>query len=278
MNERIKKEDLLFFRRDKDKMFLKKIERFLLRSKKIFKEKGIYHGLYYVTSYIVKIILDRLKIFFLYYYYKIFNLPKNFLFEGKNYNYFCHLYNTTWRNERTIEIPIIWDIVKKYHGKEILEVGNVLSHYFNVDYDILDKYEKAKGVINKDVANFQSPKKYDLIVSISTLEHVGWDMGDNLRNPMKILQAIKNMKKCLAPKGKIIITLPFGYNYSLDELLGQGKIQFTKQYCLKRISSNNNWIQVNCEECCNEKYDFIHHSAKALLIGVYFDSREVVKR
>lgn len=271
----LKKRIYYYFRRGK--MFLKKIERFLLRSKKVFKEKGTYYGIYYVTSSIIKIIFGWLKISFLYY-YKIFNLPKNFIFEGKNYNYFYHQYNTTWRNERTIEIPIIWDIVKKYHGKEILEVGNVLSHYFNVDYDILDKHEKAKGVINKDVANFQSPKKYDLIVSISTLEHVGWDMGENLKNPMKILQAIKNLKKCLAPKGKIIITLPLGYNFSLDELLEQGKIQFTKQYYLKRISRNNNWIQVDWDECCNEKYDFIHHSAKALLIGVYCNSREVVKR
>jgi hypothetical protein len=65
--------------------------------------------------------------------------------------------------------------VKRYKERNILEIGNVLSHYFPVNHDIVDKYEKADGVINQDVVHFYSPKKYDLIVSVSTLEHVGWD-------------------------------------------------------------------------------------------------------
>jgi len=254
-------------------MFQKKIER-LLRIKKVFKEKGIY----YTTNFTIKIITQMVKNSFWCYYYKIFKLPKTFTFEGKTYRYFYHKYNTTWRNERVIEIPIIWDIVKKYRGKKILEVGNVLSNYFNVDYDILDKYEKVEGVINEDVVDFQPSEKYDLIVSISTLEHVGWDMGDSPPYSTKILQAIENLKKCLVPKGEIVITLPLGYNSVLDELLEQGKIQFTKQNYLKRISRNNNWIKVDRDECCNEKYDFIHYYAKALFIGVYYNSEEVMKK
>jgi hypothetical protein len=38
---------------------------------------------------------------------------------------------------------------------------------------VLDKYEQAPGVINEDVVSFSPPQKYDLIVSVSTLEHVG---------------------------------------------------------------------------------------------------------
>jgi hypothetical protein len=48
--------------------------------------------------------------------------------------------------------------VNKYVGRNVLEVGNVLSHYFPVHHDVLDKYEKAKGVINEDVVEF-SPAK-----------------------------------------------------------------------------------------------------------------------
>jgi len=51
----------------------------------------------------------------------------------------------------------------------------VLSHYFAVKHDIVDKYEIAPSVVNEDLVNFKPGKKYDLIVSISTLEHVGWD-------------------------------------------------------------------------------------------------------
>ena len=42
-------------------------------------------------------------------------------------------------------------------------------------HDVLDKYEKGNNVINDDVVSFSTEVKYDLIVSVSTLEHVGWD-------------------------------------------------------------------------------------------------------
>src|SRR4030042_2245713 len=141
-----------------------------------------------------------------YYHYKCFKSARTFTLQGHTYTYFCHKYNTTWRNERAVEIPIMLKIVKNYHGEKMLEVGNVLSHYFSVHHDILDKYEKAAGVINKDVIEFKPSNKYDLIIAISTLEHIGWD--ERPQDPMKILGAIENLKNCLAPKGRIVVTLP----------------------------------------------------------------------
>ena len=158
-------------------------------------------------------------------YYRMFK-SRTFIFQRKTYNYFYHPYNTTARNERAIEVPIIWNVIKKYDGKNILEVGNVLSHYFHFSHDTIDKYEESKDVINQDIVNFHPHKKYDLIVSISTLEHVGWD--ENPKDPNKILRAIKNLKSCLAKKGKIIITLPLGYNPKMDRLLKERKIKFKR--------------------------------------------------
>ena len=54
-----------------------------------------------------------------------------FEFLGNLYKYSTHEYNETWKNERTVEVPIIWEYVKEYKGKNILEVGNVLSHYLD---------------------------------------------------------------------------------------------------------------------------------------------------
>jgi len=250
----------------------KEVEKLLSKIKKVSKEKGIY----YVIHFIIKTSLNWLIISFWYYYYKIFKSMETFTFEGGTYNYFYHKYNTTWRNERSVEIPIIWKIVKGHHNqqKRILEIGNVLSYYFDVNHTIVDKYEKVEGVINEDVVNFQSPKKYDLIVGISTLEHIGWDMGDRPRNPMKILQAIENLKSYLASSGKMVVTLPLGYNRIMDKLLNNSKIKFTKQYYLKRISRNNKWKEVDWNECRGVKYDFLHHSARVLIIGVYFKKGE----
>ena len=87
----------------------------------------------------------------------------------------------------------------------------MLSHYTNVTGDILDKFEKRKGVINTDVVNFRPKDKYDLIVSISTLEHVGFD--DDKHDDYKIAEAIINLRNnCLKTGGIIVISLPIGYN------------------------------------------------------------------
>lgn len=202
----------------------------------------------------------------MYLFYKVFKSKRTLRFQGRRYKYFCHRYNHTWRNERAVEVPIVWEIVKKHHGKKILEVGNVLSHYFSVDYDILDKYEKAKGVINQDVVDFKPAIKYDLIVSISTLEHIGWD--EELREPRKILYAIENLKKILASEGKIVVSLALGYNPELDSLLKKGKIQFAKQYYLKRISRDNRWEEVDWEDICDSQYDSPFPGTNALVIGI----------
>jgi hypothetical protein len=115
----------------------------LSQASKALREKGIRHVICAVVEYC---------------YYRLFKASRTFTFQGEVYRYFYHPYNITWRNERAVEVPIVWKIVNKYVGRNVLEVGNVLSHYFPVHHDVLDKYEKAKGVINEDVVEF-SPAK-----------------------------------------------------------------------------------------------------------------------
>ena len=68
-------------------------------------------------------------------------------------------------------------------------------------------------------------KKYDLIVSISTLGHVGFneerfsELPGLVAHPDKTLHAIQNLRGLLSHRGKIIATVPLGYNLALDELL-----------------------------------------------------------
>jgi len=213
-------------------------------------------GLFFVLYHLPKAIY--------YVYFK--KSPKTFIFQGTVYNYFYHLYNFTHLNERAIEIPIIWKIASAYRGKRILEVGNVLSHYFPCHHDILDKYEMGNRVINQDAIDFKPEKQYDLIVSISTLEHIGWDEG--FKNPQKILIAVHNLKKCLVSGGKMVITLPFGYNPELDKLLEENKIDFTNQYYFKKNQSNNEWKEVKREEIIGINYNNSLHSANGLFLGI----------
>lgn len=216
---------------------------------------------------ILNVIGTLAKILLIFGYYKSFGWFRKFIFQGKRYRYFYHLYNTTWENERSVEIPIVRDFVKKHQSNEILEVGNVLSFYFQVRHDVIDKYEKATGIINEDVIDFRPSKKYELIIGISTLEHVGTGQYGKETEPRDILAAIENLKNCLTPSGKIIVTMPVGENPVLDKLLEEKKISFTHQYGLKRIGSNK-WIEAEWKEIMGTKYNYPYIRANAVVIGI----------
>lgn len=173
---------------------------------------------------------------------------RTFVFNGQSYPYLYHFCNKTWKNERGIEIPIFRDLLLRQQTARILEVGNVLSHYLTTHHDVLDKYEVAPGIINQDVVEFVPAERYDLILSISTLEHVGWD--EEPREPAKMLRAIEHLRnRCLAPGGQIVASLPLGYNKFFDGLLRDGKSPFTQQHFLKRISKRNYWVESDWEQC-----------------------------
>jgi len=245
-----------------------KLRSFLSRAKEAFKEKG----LWYVMLAGVRKARNHIVNDFWVYYYKALKSRRTFAFRGDTYRYFYHKYNTTWRNERTVEIPISLEILNKSKGKNVLEVGNVLSHYFPINHDVVDKYEKAEGLINQDIIDFHPSKKYGLIISVSTLEHVGWDedISDHkiLHDPSKILRAVENLRGLLAPQGSIIITLPLGLNPELDRLLRNGKVQFTELFCLKRVSKDNAWVEVDWQEAQTLRYNEPFPAANGLVVGI----------
>jgi len=156
-----------------------------------------------------------------------------FTFMGGRYPYLRHPHNNTWINERTVEVPFFWDLVNQFQGKPILEVGNVLSQYYPIAHVIVDKYELAPRVQNEDVVEFTHPQEYALIISISTLEHVGWD--EQPRDPSKCICAVHNMKKHLAPGGLMVVSIPVGQNLFLDQCLVEGILGFTSVKYLKRV-------------------------------------------
>lgn len=122
--------------------------------------------------------------------------------------------------------------IKQFSGKKILEIGNVISHYYLTNWDILDKFEQSNGIINEDVENFKPQKKYDLIISISTFEHVGYD--DDIVDPRKITRVLNNFKhNCLNKKDMILFTTPIGYNKDFNELIFKNKIKLDAVSFLK---------------------------------------------
>jgi hypothetical protein len=189
---------------------------------------------------------------------------RTFVFEGEKFPYFIHAYNTTWRNERAVEVAVARRFLELGRGP-ILEVGNVLSHYFPVDHDVVDKYEAAPRVSNVDVLEFEPDVRYGVIIAISTLEHVGFDEADT--DPGKPRRALEHLTKLLAPEGSLFVTVPLGYNTSLDRDLFEGRLSFDKLRFMKRVSKDNRWRQVTVDEVREARYDAPYEKGNALAIG-----------
>lgn len=198
----------------------------------------------------------------------IFHPKQSLWYKNKALNYFYHSYNATYRNERAIEIPIIIDEINNFKNESILllEIGNVLSHYFKSDHDIVDKFEKAPGIINSDILDFQPTQKYTIIVSISTLEHIGWD--DTNIDPKKIIKVIDHLiENCLAQDGKMIFTFPYGYNPYLDSYVRRKKLKFNQYSYYKKVK--NKWITCTFSQLTTSQYS--EYKGALGLIIAYFN-------
>jgi hypothetical protein len=188
-----------------------------------------------------------------------------FVYKGGQYRYFRHPYNTTWRNERAVEVPIVRRAIEDADCAQVLEVGNVLGHYIRRRHDVVDKYEPGANVLNVDILDFRTERPYDLIVSISTLEHVGWD--DDERDPGKIPRAVGHLRSLLAPGGRAIVTFPLGYNPYLDEMVHAGTLGFDAEQCLLRVGRHE-WREVQKADMGRPAYGIPFPGANALVIGM----------
>jgi len=217
--------------------------------------------------------IDKIKINYARFIKKVESMPdikmfnwstRSFNFRDKIYYYMNHDYNSTSLNERSIEIPIVWDIVKKYikEDKRILEVGNVLSHYYNVSYDIVDKYEVETGVRNVDINEYKPHNKYDLVVCVSTLEHIG-------RSVQHTIDTLNNMKSMLVDGGKLVVTVPIGESKYINSALTENLFAPSKVFYMKRLDAENNWKQVHYDEAIIQKYRAPFRNANAIAIIIY---------
>lgn len=202
-------------------------------------------------------------------YLRWFQPKRFFTFQGRRFEYFLHSYNATWRNERSLEIPLARDMLEKYDPADVLEVGNVLSHYFRARHTILDKYERRKGVLTMDVVEYTPSKRYSLILSISTIEHVGWD--ETPRQPGKHREAVARLRELLAPGGVLMVTVPLGYNADLDRDLEARSLGF-REYIFFKRTSYREWVEAQWEQVRGTPYGQPFRAGNALAVCMFTNS------
>jgi SAM-dependent methyltransferase len=186
-----------------------------------------------------------------------------FTVDGEDYTYFHHVHRWTWLTERAVEIPIALRSLEA-SGERVLEVGNVLSHYVDVGHRVVDKYEQGPGVVARDVLEIEPDGDYDLILSISTIEHVGWD--ELPRDPAKALAAVDHLRGLLAPQGRLLLTLPVAYHPGLDDALRSGSLTPDRIVALRRDEKANRWRQVEPADVWDSGYDWLLYSALGLVV------------
>lgn len=206
---------------------------------------------------------------------------ESFKFKGKSLYYNRIGFNNA--SERAIEIPIAFNFLATLRNKnKILEVGNTLSHYENALSEcigvrprlIVDKFEIDLGIDNVDLMDISSEEKYDAIISVSTVEHIGQGVepsgayGEQIdvRDREAPLKAIAKIYELLNKGGKALITVPFGkltdfgwyiqFNQEyLDLLVNQYKVPqkaisktFLRRMGMELNNSNPRQIWVEVEE------------------------------
>lgn len=162
-----------------------------------------------------------------------------FRFRGAELPYFAHHYNATWRSERIVEIPLADQFMRTRQEQRGLEVGNVLSHYRPTSHRVLDKYERSADVLNVDVLDYRPDERWDFIISISTLEHVGWD--EEPKDEGKTLRAVRHLRSLLAPDGRMFVTVPRGYHPGLDAAIRDRALDPIWEGFLTRPMDRNAW-------------------------------------
>jgi hypothetical protein len=190
-----------------------------------------------------------------------------FSFRGIQYDYYLPA-----PYARQVELPIAWAALQTCLPEtgRVLEVGNVLGGYYPTCHHVVDKFEEGEGIINADVTVWRPVEPYDLILCISTVEHIGIERDSGSRAPArgydyKPLAAIYNLLLyALRPGGRLFLTWPWRRRNAADRLLRQLPWEWVG--FLKKVGKNE-WIEVERKDLARIKYNQPFRKANAVVVG-----------
>lgn len=147
-------------------------------------------------------------------------------------------------NERDIELPFGFEALSRAEGR-VLEVGNTSQRsYPDLPLrDIVCRYDELGGrypVYHEDIISWDAGVRYDLIVSLSTLEHVGHDYDEVMDNG-KAIRAVVHCMQLLVPGGEFVFTIPCAFHGSLEFWLVDRP--WEQMAMMERVSTENEWVQ-----------------------------------
>jgi len=195
-----------------------------------------------------------------------------FVVNGRSFEYADSDYNCTRQNERAVEVPIAMALLchaRAFDGA-ILEVGAVLPHYrpgWPSDGHIcVDLFEPYPGVINADVLTWQPSQLFDLIICISTLDH--------LRDEDEFCTALERMRAWRKRDGLLLVTLPYGQpawiggGKWLEQMIDSEAIGSDVTWRMDKVDPlHHGWEQICDEQAPRRAYN--HPTAYANTVYMY---------
>lgn len=190
-------------------------------------------------------------------------LRQGFRYRGQRHRFLVERYNMTWVNERQVEVPLALHAVRRSPGPRILEVGNVLAHYGHVGHAVIDKYERHPAARNEDFLD-HAGGPYDLVVAVSTFEHIGWDEPE--RDPAKFHLALERARSILAPGGRLLVTVPLGYNPAVDHFVTAPHAGFDVGFLRRTGPGPGQWEEATQVDPADHRYGVGCANASAVAI------------
>ena len=189
-------------------------------------------------------------------------------YRGDALPLYYHRHNVTWANERCMELALARALMAKIPPDRLLEVGNVTPRYFGGRHPVVDRYEP--GSLQVDIVDFEPAERFDLILSISTFEHIAFDEPGPTPAPhevaAKVNAALDRCRSLLAPGGLLAITVPLGYNPALDTMIASDELGCDRTTWFKRFPRRR-WRQVSRSEAVRCRYGSPYAFANAILLA-----------
>jgi hypothetical protein len=136
-------------------------------------------------------------------------------------------------------------------------------------HTIIDKYEAGPGVLNVDVIDYDPGQRFGFILSLSTLEHVGWD--EQPREPDKAEAALARLGELVEPGGALLVTIPVGVHRRLERAFTAPGAPFESVTLFVKTSRRAIWKRREPADLFRYEYGAPYALANAVLVGVRGD-------
>lgn len=188
-------------------------------------------------------------------------------------------------DERCIELSWLFANLPD-ENKRVLDAGSIMNHQFLVNHPLLRKtklhiltlspekycfWQKGISYLYDDLRKIPiRDQYYDIVICISTLEHVGFNNSmythnDNYQEnkPDDFVLAINEIRRVLKPGGTLFLTLPFGSYQNLGwsqqfdrELLTRAITAFEPDKVVETFYqyTSKGWQLSTAQECKDSKY------------------------